>query len=104
MVRRGMSQGYVVILTKLLHPLRLECSYIICNDLNGTPEPRQDVRLQKLDDDYIDSLFRGDRLYPFREIVSSREYPFVLRRGWQVYLSYEIWTPLHERCFDKDRL
>ena len=85
-----MSEGYVVILTKLLDPLRLECGCIICNNINETPKPRQDVCLQELDNDFIGSLFCGDHLYPFREIVGGHEYPFVLCRGWWVYLSYKI--------------
>jgi hypothetical protein len=74
-----MPWGYIVILTKLLHPLRLECGHIVCYDLDGTSKPRQDVFLQEFDGDCFDNLFRGDHFYQFCEVVSGHENPFVLR-------------------------
>ena len=53
-----MYQGYILIVTKLLHFLGLKCGHIICDDLDRASEPRQDVGLQKLNDDHVGSLLR----------------------------------------------
>ena len=74
-----MSQGYIVIITKLLLFLGLKCSCVIRDDLDRAPEPRQDVSLQKLNDDCVDSLARWDFFDPFGEVICSHKYPFVLR-------------------------
>jgi hypothetical protein len=95
-----MPRGYIIILTKNFHPIRLECGHIVYSDFYGTSEPQQYVFLQELDDDCVSRFLRGDSLYPFHEIVGGREYPFVLRGGWWIYFSYEIKTPPHERSFN----
>jgi hypothetical protein len=78
------------------HPIGIECGCVVCYDFDEAPKARQNFCLQKLDDEDVDSLLRGDHFYPFRKLVGGREYPFVLHRGWWIYFPYEIQTPLHE--------
>jgi len=64
-----MSQGYVVIVTKFIHILGLERYCIIHDDLDRAPEPRQDIGLQKLNDNCVGSFPCGDQFDPFGELV-----------------------------------
>ena len=82
-----MNQQYIIILTKNFHPLRLECGRIIYYNSDRAFEPRQDVSLQELDDDCVDSLICEDFLYPIREIASGNEFTFVLHAGWRIYFT-----------------
>jgi hypothetical protein len=67
-----MSQGYFVIITKILHIIGIECHCIIHDDIDRAPESRQDIGLQELNDNCVGNLPCGDHFDPFGEIVCGR--------------------------------
>jgi hypothetical protein len=64
-----MSQGYVLIITELIHLLILEHHYIIHDDINRETETRHDIALQKKNGNCVGCLPCGDHFNPFGEVV-----------------------------------